>query len=77
VICIVKLLDWGEDGFATENETAFKQEVAVWHELGHPNVTKVNMPIIPLFSIMIHVHLPSLPVLILGRHVLDSWCCPL
>jgi hypothetical protein len=36
-------LDWGEDGFATENETAFKQEVAVWHELGHPNVTKVNI----------------------------------
>uniref|UniRef100_A0A0A9E1M3 non-specific serine/threonine protein kinase n=1 Tax=Arundo donax TaxID=35708 RepID=A0A0A9E1M3_ARUDO len=41
----VKLLDWGEDGFATETETAalrasFKQEVAVWHELSHPNVTK-------------------------------------
>ncbi|TVU49183.1 hypothetical protein EJB05_00481 [Eragrostis curvula] len=41
----VKLLDWGEEGFATETETAalrasFKQEVAVWHELSHPNVTK-------------------------------------
>ncbi|XP_072957770.1 serine/threonine-protein kinase 52-like [Typha angustifolia] len=41
----VKLLDWGEDGFATEAETAtlrasFKQEVAVWHKLDHPNVTK-------------------------------------
>ncbi|EAZ27891.1 hypothetical protein OsJ_11846 [Oryza sativa Japonica Group] len=41
----VKLLDWGEDGFATEAETAalrtsFKQEVAVWHKLSHPNVTK-------------------------------------
>ncbi|NP_001131428.2 putative protein kinase superfamily protein [Zea mays] len=41
----VKLLDWGEDGFASETETAtlrasFKQEVAVWHELNHPNVTK-------------------------------------
>jgi hypothetical protein len=43
----VKLLDWGEDGFATEAETAalrtsFKQEVAVWHKLNHPNVTKVH-----------------------------------
>lgn len=41
----VKLLDWGEDGFATEAETtalrtSFKQEVAVWHKLSHPNVTK-------------------------------------
>ncbi|KAH7661480.1 Dual-specificity kinase protein [Dioscorea alata] len=41
----VKLLDWGEDGFATDAETAalrasFQQEVAVWHKLDHPNVTK-------------------------------------
>ncbi|PIN09163.1 Tyrosine kinase [Handroanthus impetiginosus] len=41
----VKLLDWGEDGMATAAETAalrasFKQEVAVWHKLDHPNVTK-------------------------------------
>ncbi|CAI9775911.1 unnamed protein product [Fraxinus pennsylvanica] len=41
----VKLLDWGEDGMATAAETAalrasFKQEVAVWHELDHPNVTR-------------------------------------
>ncbi|XP_072951492.1 serine/threonine-protein kinase 52-like [Typha angustifolia] len=41
----VKLLDWGEDGFATDAETAtlrssFRQEVAVWHKLDHPNVTK-------------------------------------
>ncbi|XP_010917790.1 serine/threonine-protein kinase 52 [Elaeis guineensis] len=41
----VKLLDWGEDGFATDAETAalrtsFQQEVAVWHKLKHPNVTK-------------------------------------
>uniref|UniRef100_A0A453LR90 Protein kinase domain-containing protein n=2 Tax=Aegilops tauschii subsp. strangulata TaxID=200361 RepID=A0A453LR90_AEGTS len=41
----VKLLDWGEDGFATEAETtalrtSFKQEVAVWHKLSHPNVTR-------------------------------------
>lgn len=40
----VKLLDWGEDGMATTAETAalrasFKQEVAVWHKLDHPNVT--------------------------------------
>ncbi|KAF1873393.1 hypothetical protein Lal_00027431 [Lupinus albus] len=41
----VKVLDWGEDGVATTAETAalrasFKQEVAVWHKLDHPNVTK-------------------------------------
>lgn len=41
----VKVLDWGEDGFATVAETAalrssFRQEVAVWHKLDHPNVTK-------------------------------------
>lgn len=41
----VKLLDWGEDGYATEAETAalresFEKEVAVWHKLDHPNVTK-------------------------------------
>ncbi|XP_031478614.1 serine/threonine-protein kinase STY13-like [Nymphaea colorata] len=41
----VKLLDWGEDGLANEHETAslrasFRQEVAVWHKLDHPNVTK-------------------------------------
>ncbi|XXG77092.1 hypothetical protein AAC387_Pa08g1321 [Persea americana] len=41
----VKLLDWGEDGIATDAETAalrasFRQEVAVWHKLDHPNVTK-------------------------------------
>lgn len=42
----MKLLDWGEDGLAKEHETAalrasFRQEVAVWHKLDHPNVTKV------------------------------------
>ncbi|OAY55718.1 serine/threonine-protein kinase STY13 [Manihot esculenta] len=41
----VKLLDWGEDGIATTAETtalrsSFRQEVAVWHKLDHPNVTK-------------------------------------
>ncbi|WOK99436.1 serine/threonine-protein kinase HT1 [Canna indica] len=41
----VKVLDWGEDGVASDAETAalrssFRQEVAVWHKLGHPNVTK-------------------------------------
>ncbi|KAB2625452.1 serine/threonine-protein kinase HT1-like [Pyrus ussuriensis x Pyrus communis] len=41
----VKLLDWGEDGYATIAETAalrasFQKEVAVWHKLDHPNVTK-------------------------------------
>lgn len=44
---IVKVLDWGEDGVATAAEAAalrasFKQEVAVWHKLDHPNVTKVK-----------------------------------
>lgn len=43
----VKVLDWGEDGVATSAETAalrasFRQEVAVWHKLDHPNVTKVQ-----------------------------------
>ncbi|KAI3449670.1 hypothetical protein Pfo_006335 [Paulownia fortunei] len=41
----VKVLDWGEDGIATAAESAalrasFRQEVAVWHTLDHPNVTK-------------------------------------
>ncbi|XP_028751440.1 serine/threonine-protein kinase STY13-like isoform X1 [Neltuma alba] len=41
----VKVLNWGEDGVATAAETAalrasFQQEVAVWHKLDHPNVTK-------------------------------------
>ncbi|KAG0458341.1 hypothetical protein HPP92_023498 [Vanilla planifolia] len=42
----VKLLDWGADGHATDAETSaarssFQKEVAVWHKLDHPNVTKV------------------------------------
>ncbi|KAK1320865.1 Serine/threonine-protein kinase HT1 [Acorus calamus] len=41
----VKLLEWGEEGNRTEAElaslrSAFIQEVAVWHKLDHPNVTK-------------------------------------
>ncbi|KAM5572065.1 hypothetical protein ABKV19_012238 [Rosa sericea] len=41
----VKLLDWGEEGHRTDAEiaslrAAFTQEVAVWHKLDHPNVTK-------------------------------------
>lgn len=41
----VKLLDWGEDGMVTSAEAAairasFRQEVAVWQKLDHPNVTK-------------------------------------
>lgn len=43
----MKVLDWGEEGLATTAETAalrasFRQEVAVWHKLDHPNVTKVQ-----------------------------------
>lgn len=46
VIVTVKLLDWGEEGHRTDAELAslrsdFVQEVAVWHKLDHPNVTKV------------------------------------
>lgn len=42
----VKLLDWGEEDYSTASETAhlraqFRQEVAVWQKLDHPNVTKV------------------------------------
>ncbi|KAG8373094.1 hypothetical protein BUALT_Bualt12G0134900 [Buddleja alternifolia] len=40
----VKLLDWGEDGISSANTStlraSFKQEVAVWHILDHPNITK-------------------------------------
>ncbi|CAN1129106.1 Serine/threonine-protein kinase STY13 [Linum perenne] len=40
----VKVLDWGEDGMFTVSEAAirasFRQEVAVWQKLDHPNVTK-------------------------------------
>lgn len=41
----VKLLDWGEEGAVSDAEAAalrasFRQEVAVWHKLDHPNVTK-------------------------------------
>ncbi|XP_061376179.1 serine/threonine-protein kinase STY13-like isoform X2 [Gastrolobium bilobum] len=41
----VKVLDWGEDGVASATETAalrasFQQEVTVWRNLDHPNVTK-------------------------------------
>lgn len=42
----MKVLDWGDDGYATAAETtalraSFEQEVAVWQKLDHPNVTKV------------------------------------
>ncbi|KMZ70586.1 Protein kinase superfamily protein [Zostera marina] len=40
----VKLLDWGDDDANDSNINAlrstFNQEVAVWHNLDHPNVTK-------------------------------------
>lgn len=44
-IVSAKNLDWGEDSIATVAETAalrasFRQEVAVWNKLDHPNVTK-------------------------------------
>lgn len=44
----MKLLDWGEEGHRSDAEiaslrAAFTQEVAVWHKLDHPNVTKVPL----------------------------------
>ncbi|KAI3819354.1 hypothetical protein L1987_13183 [Smallanthus sonchifolius] len=41
----VKVLDWGDDGHVTAGEVlalraSFEQEVAVWHKLDHPNITK-------------------------------------
>ncbi|MFS8014596.1 putative dual-specificity kinase TKL-Pl-4 family [Helianthus anomalus] len=41
----VKVLDWGDDGCVTAAEAfalraSFEQEVAVWHGLDHPNITK-------------------------------------
>lgn len=51
----VKLLGWGEQGSRTEAEiaslrVAFTQEVAVWHKLDHPNVTKVFILSINFFQ---------------------------
>ncbi|KAL5150383.1 Serine/threonine-protein kinase STY13 [Glycine soja] len=45
LMLFVKLLDWGEEGHRSDAEiaslrAAFTQEVAVWHKLEHPNVTK-------------------------------------
>jgi hypothetical protein len=56
----VKILDWGEDGYATEAETvalraSFKQEVAVWHKLDHPNVTKACISFIFLFLCFLYI----------------------
>lgn len=53
---IVKVLDWGEDGYATANDTyaareSFQKEVAVWHKLDHPNVTKVQTSFLLIFYI--------------------------
>lgn len=44
----MKLLDWGDDSIATTAEitalrSSFRQEVAVWQKLNHPNVTKVQI----------------------------------
>lgn len=51
----VKLLDWGEESHRSEAEiaslrAAFTQEVAVWHKLDHPNVTKVTFVIFTFSS---------------------------
>lgn len=55
---VVKLLDWGEEGMATTAETAalrasFRQEVAVWHQLDHPNVTKVYSQVLSFSNVSI------------------------
>lgn len=76
---IVKLLDWGEDGFASETETAtlrasFKQEVAVWHELNHPNVTKVNISayyVLALSCTLMYLLCNAYS----GVRTVTSWCC--
>lgn len=55
------MLDWGEeDGMATDAETAslrasFRQEVAVWHKLDHPNVTKVSRRLPTNNSATVHI----------------------
>ncbi|KAI3995064.1 hypothetical protein MKX01_020836 [Papaver californicum] len=38
----VKVLDWGAEGVATTatRRASFEQEVAIWHKLDHPNITK-------------------------------------
>lgn len=74
---IVKLLDWGEDGFASETETAtlrasFKQEVAVWHELNHPNVTKVNISAYYVLALSCTYLLCNVYS---GVRTVMSWCC--
>lgn len=56
----MKLLDWGEEGHRSEAEIVslradFAQEVAVWHKLDHPNVTKVH-----IFYICVYPFLQSL-----------------
>ncbi|RYR30069.1 hypothetical protein Ahy_B01g054893 [Arachis hypogaea] len=61
----VKLLDWGEEGQRTEAEvnslrSAFIQEVAVWHKLDHPNVTKAfsdaSRDMLYMHYIQVHSH---------------------
>lgn len=54
----MKVLDWGEEGLATAAEaaalrTSFRQEVAVWHKLDHPNVTKVR----PIYASYVAVNI--------------------
>ncbi|KAL9375311.1 hypothetical protein Peur_032190 [Populus x canadensis] len=60
----VKLLDWGEEGQRTEAEiaalrAAFTQEVAVWHKLDHPNVTKVA-PYVVFLEHLVCEHIETL-----------------
>ncbi|CAI0549609.1 unnamed protein product [Linum tenue] len=61
----VKLLDWGEEGHRTEAEIAslradFTQEVAVWHKLNHPNVTKnYRSWFSPVKTLVLHITVRS------------------
>lgn len=55
------MLDWGEEGHRTESEIAtlradFTQEVAVWHKLEHPNVTKVHSILQFLFHLFFYIY---------------------
>ncbi|KAB1218133.1 Serine/threonine-protein kinase HT1 [Morella rubra] len=73
---IVKLLDWGEDGIATSSETAalrasFQQEVAVWHKLDHPNVTKFVGASMGISNLKIPSKNPSID----GHNSLPSRAC--
>ncbi|KAE8734124.1 Tesmin/TSO1-like CXC domain-containing protein, putative isoform 1 [Hibiscus syriacus] len=69
----VKVLDWSGGG-ASETaaiHAAFKQEVAVWHKLNHPNVTKFVGASMGASNLKIQLKYPSIE----GRNSLPSRAC--